>query len=893
MATPAQLVGQTVSHYRILEKLGSGGMGEVYRGQDLRLRRDVAIKVLPRLASFDADRLRRFEQEATAAAALNHPNILAVYELGMHEGAPYLVSELLEGETLREQLRRGPLPQRKAVEYGVQISQGLAAAHEKGIVHRDLKPENLVVLKDGRVKILDFGLAKLVRPEQSPEQNASTLTLQTEPGLVLGTVGYMSPEQVQGKAAEYRSDIFALGTILYEMLTGKRAFQKPTSVETMSAILREEPEGVSELTPGLPPALHRVVHRCLEKNPGQRFQSASDLAFALEAISGIAQTRTGGIQSTPALLNSQYARLLWMILFGFAVATVALLAYWLNSAPEPPRIVDFNQITNDGRRKQPTGVEMSGMVNDGTRVFFTEGTGDEGLTPTLAQVSSEGGETVPIQVPFRDSVILDISPNMSELLVAAYSANADSDHALWAVPVLGGSPRRLSNVKSLFAAWSPDGKKLVYAQGSDLYLATHDGTDAHKLVTVPGIPGWVESYIPDWVRWSPDSKRIRFSLQDPETLSFSLWEVSVDGINLHPLLPGWNNPPAECCGVWTRDGRYFVFQSRRNGRTDLWALREPGGLFERSKHEPIQLTAGPMSFLGPDASRDGKQLFALGVQSKNELVSYDSRSRQFLRYLSGLSAEGVAFSRDGQAITYVAIPQGTLWRSKLDGSERVQLSFPPLQVAAPQWSPEGKQIAFMGRFPGNRWQIYTVPADGGNPQQVVSDQKNEGDPDWSPKGDLLVFSELPELAGGNGNDGVIRVLDLKTHHTSILPQSHGLYSARWSLNGEYIAASTADEDKLSIFNFAFQKWRTISQFGGTILGWSRDNHIFFERNNAIYRTDLQGRGPEEILNLKGIQRGTGILGFKSWAGLAPDNSVLLLREASNEEIYSLKWQAPP
>lgn len=277
--------GTRVGEYEIQSLLGAGGMGEVYRARDLRLHRDVAIKVLPAFVSSDPERLRRFEQEATAAAALNHPNILAVYQMGTHGGAPYLVSELLEGETLREQIRRGPLAVRKATDYAVQIARGLAAAHEKGIVHRDLKPENLFVTKDGRVKILDFGLAKLTQQSRYSEQSAPTVSKGTEAGVVMGTVGYMAPEQVRGQAADHRADIFAFGAILYEMLAGKRAFQKPTSAETMTAILNEEPPGMSQVVPNVPPALQRVVHRCLEKNAEQRFQSASDLAFALESFS--------------------------------------------------------------------------------------------------------------------------------------------------------------------------------------------------------------------------------------------------------------------------------------------------------------------------------------------------------------------------------------------------------------------------------------------------------------------------------------------------------------------------------------------------------------------------------------------------------------------------------
>src|SRR5215467_1568674 len=323
--------GTKLGPYEIIAPLGAGGMGEVYRARDPQLGRDVAIKILPAFLSRDPDRLRRFEQEARAAAALNHPNILAVYQLGNHEGSPYLVCELLEGSTLREHLMRGPLPVRKAVDYGAQTAHGLAAAHEKGIVHRDLKPENLFVTRDGRIKILDFGLAKLIQPPTSSGSATPTIEAGTEPGVVMGTVGYMAPEQVRGGAADYRADIFAFGAILYEMLTGKRAFHKPTSPETMSAILNEEASSLSQISPGTPPALQRVVHRCLEKNPEQRFQSASDLAFALEALSESGSGPSGLIAPAPS--QSKWK---WIAAAAVLVAIVAVVANWLARVPAVP-----------------------------------------------------------------------------------------------------------------------------------------------------------------------------------------------------------------------------------------------------------------------------------------------------------------------------------------------------------------------------------------------------------------------------------------------------------------------------------------------------------------------------------------------------------------------------
>src|SRR5262245_18919602 len=285
--------GTRLGPYEIAALIGAGGMGEVYRARDPRIGRDVAIKVLPAAFSKDPERLRRFEQESRSAGILNHPDILAIYDVGTHDGAPYVVSALLDGETLRDRHKVGPLPPRKAIEIGAQIAQGLAGAHEHGIVHRDLKPENLFVARDGRLKILDFGLAKLIAldREGAVRHSAPTLQADTGPGAVWGTVGYMSPEQVRGNPVDHRSDVFALGAILYEMLSGKRAFRGASPADTVSAILKEDPPDLTEVVEAIPPALERVVRHCLEKNPNERFQSARDLAFNLEAISGLSGTK--------------------------------------------------------------------------------------------------------------------------------------------------------------------------------------------------------------------------------------------------------------------------------------------------------------------------------------------------------------------------------------------------------------------------------------------------------------------------------------------------------------------------------------------------------------------------------------------------------------------------
>src|SRR5277367_3484058 len=378
--------GTKLDGYEVLSLLGAGGMGEVYRARDLALKREVAIKVLPAFVSQDPDRLRRFEQEAQAAAALNHPNILAVHQFGVFEGAPYLVSELLEGSTLRQVVQRGPMPVRKAIDYAVQIAHGLAAAHEKGIVHRDLKPENLFVTKDGRVKILDFGLAKLKQHQPEPDGTAPTIAQKTEPGIVMGTAGYMSPEQVRGKTVDHRTDVFAFGAILYEMLTGKRAFQRSTSAETMTAILNDDPPSISQIVQTTPPGLQRVVHRCLEKNPEQRFYSAHDLAFALEALSDSG--------SSPVIDPGSRSPWAWAVAAATVVALAAGLIAWWRIPPAVPVVESVTQLTDDGHPK-------GSMVSDGSRIYFNEGGSG---SQKIAQVSVTGGATAPVETPFLSYV---------------------------------------------------------------------------------------------------------------------------------------------------------------------------------------------------------------------------------------------------------------------------------------------------------------------------------------------------------------------------------------------------------------------------------------------------------------------------------------------------------
>jgi eukaryotic-like serine/threonine-protein kinase len=860
--------GTKLGQYEILGPLGAGGMGEVYRARDASLNRDVAIKVLPHLISADPDRLHRFEVEAKAAAALNHPNILSVYQFGTHEGSPYLVSELLEGKTLGESLRRGPLFFRQAIQYGAQIARGLAAAHEKGIVHRDLKPDNIFLTKDGRIKILDFGLAKVI-PSKSPTALATTIT---RIGVAMGTVGYMSPEQVRGLATDHRTDIFALGAILCEMVMGQRTFQRATEADTVSAILNEEPPPIAQLSPDTPPALERVIRRCLEKNPEQRFHSASDLAFALEALSDPAWMGSGE-HSIPA--EPQRRRALTTVAAAIILVLVgSLLTYfWLQPA-QVPTVNNYEQLTHDGQPKALIGT-------DGARLYLAIGSGSSSnfSLHDIAELSTSGGQLRKIDVTTSTNMVpLGLSPDGSQLLVIE-GQGAPPKGPLTSVPILGGTPRRIGDFVAETASLSPDGKLLAYTSLGDLFLARPDGSESHKLV---GVNGDIRN-----VTWSPDSSRLQFdSSETAGTVGLQVErEVSADGSGLHPLMEGWHNPPDECCGKWTADGKYFVFQSQGQ----IWTLPKSGGMFG-SAPKPIALTSSPMTLSSPLPSKDGKKLLVIGRTYRGELRRYDSATHQFVPFLGGISAEYIAFSKDGKWVAYTTYPEGILWRSRIDGSERVQLTSPPISPLLPRWSPDGKTILFFQFAQGadKPARIYEVSPEGGSPRLLLPDDHSQQlDPNWSPDGTKIIFS-------GQSNDpsSAIRILDVASNQLSSLPGSNGLYSPRWSPDGRYVSAFSGDSKVLLLFDFQTQKWTELSQGSLGWLNWSHDGQFVyvldFRQRSAVLRIRIRDRKNEDVVELKEFPA-TGRYGTA--LALTPDDQPLLLRDEGSQDVYSVDWQS--
>jgi serine/threonine protein kinase len=663
----ALLSGTKLGPYEIVALVGAGGMGEVYRARDSRLRREVAVKILPASFAQDADRLRRFEQEARAVGALNHPSILAIYDIGTHDGAPYLVSELLEGQTLRQQMEGAPLPQRRAIDYGIQIARGLAAAHEKGVVHRDLKPDNIFVLNDGRIKILDFGLAKLTQAESFGAAVPDVQTVEhpqsnTTPGQVLGTVGYMSPEQVRGQATDYRTDIFAFGAILYEMLTGKRAFKRDSSVETMNAILKEEPAELQEVVPTLTPGLDRVVRHCLEKNTAQRFQSASDIAFDLETISS--QSGTGSRLTAVTESRRSY----WKPAAGLLAVALALAGTYYYAARNRTVVLSphFHQLTF-----QRGSIYGAKFAPDGQSILYSAAWNG---APKQQVYTTRTDALMSRPIDLIDSQVLSISSKGEMAIRQKSDTSLIARGMLSVVPLTGGAPRDLLG-GVLDASWSVDGQSLavVHFVGAECRLEYPVGKTIYSTTT-----GFVSD-----VALSPDGKRIAF-FDHPNAGDTRGYVAVVDQSgNAKRLTKEWS----DLTGLaWARSGDEIWFTGSDAGiNSALYAVNLSGSLRDLL-HIPGRLHLF-------DISKDG-QVLITNEASRQELYGHHKGQDRDVDLSWFDWTLGRSISKDGQWAVLEEDGEGggaqyTVFLRKTDGSPAIRLG-PGMGLDI---SPDGQWVA--------------------------------------------------------------------------------------------------------------------------------------------------------------------------------------------------------
>ena len=571
-----------------------------------------------------------------------------------------------------------------------------------------------------------------------------------------------------------------------------------------------------------------------------------------------------------------------LLFLGIPILLVVVAIGVLRLIPSSqPTVLGYTQITHDEMYK-------GGIVTDGQRLYLTEMRGDHFV---VSQVSVAGGETSVLPTPFENNGVLDVAANGSALLLGVFRGT-DKGSELWSLPLPGGAPRRLLDSTVESAAWTPDGSQLFFSKGPDIYVAKSDGSEARKLATLSGkVFGF--SFSPDGVRVHFDVLDDRFDVLDTSNGASAMWEMRRDGTGAHALLPGWNRDQRDWGGKWAPDGKYLLFQSFRDGRQDLWALARESSWFS-GKAKPVQLTNGPLSFGCLRPSKDGKRIYAVGSQPRCELVRYDNKS-DFTPFLDGTSVSDLSFSRDGKWVAYVSVPDRQLWRSRVDGSERVQFTFEGMTAGLPQWSPDGKQIVFMGSTLKTGWHAYLVSSDGTGLRELIPGASFGYDPGWSPDGKSIVLTLNP---AGNGLpiQGLgITIVDVETGKASPLPGAKQLFSPRWSPDGRHIAAATSDSLKLVLFDLMTQKWEDLVSMPMGYPSWSRDGqYIYFDTaltdDPAFFRLRISDRKLERLFSLKGMRRYWGEFG--PWTGLAPDDSPLLVRDTSSQEVYALDLQMP-
>ena len=898
--------GSRLGPFEISSRIGAGGMGEVWAATDTRLDRQVAIKVLPEEVADDPERLRRFEQEARAAGAINHPNLVTIFDIGTDDGTAYVVMELLEGETLREKIGTAGhgasgIPVRKVVEYATQIANGLSAAHEKGIVHRDLKPENVFVTEDGRVKILDFGLAKVTAESEDPGEDDRTMQRGTSPGTVLGTAGYMAPEQVRGRSVDARTDIFALGVVMYEMLAGRRAFRGDSAADIMSAILKEDPPSLEDLPTPVPQGIERIVRRCLEKAPTERFQSAHDISFALDAVSGTSS------QQAFVELPSEKRR----------VRTLAIFATLLVVACAITGIVAWRV----ARRGTPTVTTAASKASAASSRSFTQltfGTSDElpSLSPdgkTFAFTGTvDGRSDVYVQrVDGRNAIDLtkDATADSSQPAFSpdgnliAFRSERDGG-GIFIMGATGESVRRLSDV-GFNPSWSPDGREI--AVGTEAILHSPNSRSNYSDLWILNVQTGAKQQITkaadsatageDAVQpaWSPHGARIAY------------WGIAGGGgqrdiytIDPHAPDPAktivrlTDDPALDWSPAWSTDGKWLWFSSDRDGTTNLW--RFPMDEATGKATGPAEPMTLPARFAGQFtvARNTGDLAFTVVDQTETaSLLPFDPSAQRVtgeptrIRSGSLIDFDAPNPSPDGQWWVFSnAGRQEDLYIMKRDGSGLRRLTDDPEKDRGPAFSADGKLIYFYSQR-GERYEVWSIRPDGSDLRQVTKPTSGVLQyPQPVPGRNALVGTDIgtdysATVIGSFDPDGTI------SRNESLPPMSDPdahLVFARISDDGTMLVGQVSSPGSMAgtwTYSLATKRYERVSDSTAFSVSWlPHSNHVIVQPSpHGLLLTDITTKRSHEI------RMPMHIWSFR----FSPDGKTLLVNSLANDtSIWLMK-----
>ncbi len=816
-AEKAAAAGQLIGPYRVVRLLGAGGMGEVFLAQDTRLGRNVALKLLPAELAGDPSRVRRFEQEARAASALNHPNVLVVYDIGVHDGLPYIASEYLEGETLRRRLSGSALPVGKAVGFAVQIARALAAAHENGIVHRDLKPENLFVTVEERIKVLDFGLAKLADPAHATEAQRENMTcVMTAPGVVMGTLGYLSPEQLRGQGGDHRSDIFALGAVLYEMLTGRPAFRRDSDADTISAILREEPPDFANQN--VPPALVRIVSRCLEKSPAERFQSASDVAFTLEAVWSPSGPNAIPVQPEPRRKKFG-APLAWIIGSLLMLAALAVAVISGLRKPAEPALMRFEMALPGG--DPSTGGPALALSPDGKylALLATGPNGEPMLwvrsldTLTLTPVSSSEGAKYPFWS--ADSRFL------------AFQV----DNRLKAMEITSGAQRTVCTLRGVVnGAWSAE-NVILAGTGSGPLLRV-SGMRGERPAPVTRIDSSREERSHWWPCFLPDNLHFLYTARAATLENSGIYVGSLDSLEAKRLVSGVTSnaafaPPGYL--LYAREGSLIAH------RFDAKRLSLEG--------EELPIADQLKSYYGYavfSASQTGTLVYRTGAQARYQLSWFDRAGRQIgpvgsqsqKKWSEGVLPLSPSLSPNGKLLATIQYraPKGAydIWVTDL---ARNNLAFPVTSTSnaeAPVWAPDSIRIAYSAAPKGGERDLFVKRIDdAGSGELLLHSEADKWPLDWSADGQKLLF----RMTDAQSRSG-LWVLPLNGNPVPkpVVPSSLDVEDGALSPDGRWISYSSRQSGTYEVYVQDFpagHSRRVVSNAGGRYSHWQRDGKQLF------------------------------------------------------------------